>query len=288
MDDNAQWMAAGLFSPSKARQQEAQAKDWLYVDEWLRQQYAPRRAPTFERNDDTLQALMSLVAVNERADEQRELIDGLEQAALDEARERQADGHHGEIYEAIERSMSSDAAAAVGSLANTAVLLDTATTQPMVIAAGLMNVTNRHFALSQQLARTEALRKTIALERGNIQQLLKEVTGPSFVVPPDLQDKIAEWTRGTKHLKSKLNEYNDRLVASQLVVPQPDINAFGTKRADTERLRSEVAGLNKKLLVFEGLPSTPADAQAAVKDAKAQLTTLVAERDDLFQGLVPT
>ncbi|GAB7337360.1 hypothetical protein MBLNU457_g2708t1 [Dothideomycetes sp. NU457] len=285
MDDNAHWMAAGLFSPSKARQQEAQAKDWLYVDEWLRQQYAPRRAPTFERNDDTLQALMSLVAANERADEQRGLVDGLEQAALDEAKESPTDAHY-EIYEAIETNMTSDAAAAACSLAKTAVLLNSVTTQPMVMAADLVNVTNRHFALSQQLVCTEALRKTIASERMNIQQLLKEVTGPAFVAPPDLQDKIAEWTRGTKHLKSKLNEYHDRLSASQVVVPQPDIKAVGLKRADTERLHSEVAELNEKLLVFQGLSSTPADAQAEVEHAKAQLKSLMAERDDLFQRLV--
>ena len=286
MDDDAQWMAAGLFSPSKARQQEAQAKDWLYVDEWLRQQYAPRRAPTFERNDDTLQALMSLVAANERADEQRDLVDGLEQAALDEAKERQVDDQRDNIYQAIMVTMDPTVADSVRSLAKAAVELNTGSMQPMAIATSLIDVTNKQFALSQQLARTEALRKMVGSERANIQELLNEVTGPSFVAPPDLQEKIAEWTRGSKHLKSKLNEYSDRLAASQVTVPHPDIKTVEDKRADNQALRLRIDQLNKTLSVFRGLPLDPTDARTEVDDAKTRLLALVAQRDRMFAELV--
>jgi len=286
MEDNAQWMAAGLFSPSKARQQEAQAKDWLYVDEWLRQQYAPRRAPTFERNDDTLQALMNLVAANERADEQRSLVDSLEQAALDEAKERQTDDQRDSIYDAMLANMAPEASAAVDSLANAAVQLNVGSVQPMEIASRLVNVTNKQFALSQQLARTEALRKMIGSERANVQQLLTQVTGPSFVASLDLQDKIAEWNRGTKHLKSKLNEYSDRLAASQVTVPHPDIKTVENKQAENQSLRLQIERLNKNLAVFCDLPLNTADARTEVDNARAHLSTLVAQRDRLFEILV--
>lgn len=83
MEHDTYWANTALFSPSKARQQQAQAKDWHYVDSWLTRMYAPKSAPVFERNEDTLQALLTLVAVNERADEEQELVHRLEGAAIE-------------------------------------------------------------------------------------------------------------------------------------------------------------------------------------------------------------
>lgn len=75
-------VASALFSPSKARQQQAQAKDWDYVTTWLRKKYFPKPIPNFERNEETLQALLNLAAFNERADEEQELTERVEREAL--------------------------------------------------------------------------------------------------------------------------------------------------------------------------------------------------------------
>ncbi|KAI0912432.1 hypothetical protein F4823DRAFT_581463 [Ustulina deusta] len=99
---------AAIFSPSIARAAASTAKDWAYVDAWLRRQYAhlgPDDAstrtrtrtvskpttttsspPAFERNPDTLEALLALIAANEEADEERGRLARLESAALDEVR----------------------------------------------------------------------------------------------------------------------------------------------------------------------------------------------------------
>ena len=84
MEHEQDWAATGLFSPSKARQQQAAAKDWSYVDGWLARKYHPKPVPRFERNDDTLQALLALAAFNEKADEEEELVERVEKAALEE------------------------------------------------------------------------------------------------------------------------------------------------------------------------------------------------------------
>lgn len=81
-------LSDALFSPSKARQQQAQAKDWVFVESWLSRKYYPKPVPTFERNEETLQALMTLVAFNERADEERELLEKVERQALKELEEK--------------------------------------------------------------------------------------------------------------------------------------------------------------------------------------------------------
>lgn len=76
--------AADLFSPSKARQQRAQAQDWAQIDSWLSYKYSGRTVPTFERNDDTLKVLRELAMANERADEERNIQQRLETGALKE------------------------------------------------------------------------------------------------------------------------------------------------------------------------------------------------------------
>ncbi|KAL1618937.1 hypothetical protein SLS56_010354 [Neofusicoccum ribis] len=68
-----------LFSPSKAAQQRAQAHDWQHVEAWLSSLYPNCTLPTFERNDETLKALLALAAANERADEETALVEALEE-----------------------------------------------------------------------------------------------------------------------------------------------------------------------------------------------------------------
>lgn len=82
-------LSSALFSPSKARQQQALAQDWIFVDSWLSKKYHPKPVPPFERNEDTLQALMTLVAFNERADEERVLVERVERMALRELEEEE-------------------------------------------------------------------------------------------------------------------------------------------------------------------------------------------------------
>lgn len=88
-------VASALFSPSKARQQQAQAKDWDYVTTWLRKKYFPKPIPNFERNEETLQALLDLAAFNERADEEQELIERVEREALKELQRKVSNNSKG-------------------------------------------------------------------------------------------------------------------------------------------------------------------------------------------------
>jgi HAUS augmin-like complex subunit 1 len=73
-----------LFSPSKARQQRAQAADWAQIDSWLSYKYAGRTVPTFERNEETLKVLRELSLANERADEERIVAERVEREACKE------------------------------------------------------------------------------------------------------------------------------------------------------------------------------------------------------------
>lgn len=78
------WSSEVVFSPSKARRQLAEAKDWQYIDTWLSAKYENQQMPPFERNSDTLKALLALAARNEAADEEAHLLTELELQALEE------------------------------------------------------------------------------------------------------------------------------------------------------------------------------------------------------------
>lgn len=71
-----------IFSPSVARAAASAAKDWSYVDSWLHAKYAPLhlKVPSFERNPETLKALLALATANEAADDPRQQIADLESA----------------------------------------------------------------------------------------------------------------------------------------------------------------------------------------------------------------
>lgn len=75
-----------IFSPSVARAAASTAKDWAYVDAWLKQKHhsitGRPAVPSFERNADTLRMLLALVAANETADEDKEQLFRAEDAAL--------------------------------------------------------------------------------------------------------------------------------------------------------------------------------------------------------------
>jgi HAUS augmin-like complex subunit 1 len=84
MDGTPDLLPSAFFSPSKAKQQKAQAQDWQHVDTWLSSKYQGRSVPQYERNEDTLKALLALVSANEKADEEREMLWNVQKEALSE------------------------------------------------------------------------------------------------------------------------------------------------------------------------------------------------------------
>ena len=98
MDED--WTASH-FSPSKARQQRAQALDWEHVNTWLEKRFAPKPVPTFERNEDTLRALLELAAFNENVNEERTLIDNVHEEALKELQDQVPTHDHNELFRQI-------------------------------------------------------------------------------------------------------------------------------------------------------------------------------------------
>ena len=147
MDFESIWSPAKVFSPTAAKQQHnQQQRDWAYVDQFLATRFAGSAGggvPAFERNAETLAALLALAAANEAADEERALEQRVKEKALDELRRRDAaiararSGKGEPLLAAVEDHLTQQGRRCLNSTALLSVALGSNSVDPLRYAAGL-------------------------------------------------------------------------------------------------------------------------------------------------------
>lgn len=279
MDD---WTASALFSPSKARAQQAQAKDWNAVEAWLSKKYGARM-PAFERNEETLQALLSLANLNENADEQRSQVEKIQRTALSTLSKKQ-EGLAGEVLHTVLVESANDSS--LDDLAEIAVALDCSTTDAPSLGRELVDLTSTEFEMAQQVQRTEAQLAALKHEQSRITQLLRQLKSEDFQAPVDTVENTAEWARMAKQLKAKVAEYEERLSASRPISQSTGFESVQRKLEEADQQRALLSGLEAELKAFQDLPADPRSAKATLEGARDRLRKLTERRDRLFEGLV--
>ncbi|KAF3061272.1 hypothetical protein GL218_03189 [Daldinia childiae] len=211
-----------IFSPSVARAAASTAKDWSYIDTWLRSIFAnsssssnrASRPPPFERNPETLKALLALATANEAADEHREQLARVEEAALEEVRsieqereerreridarkqqqkQQQQQQQQGEteaeeaeealdgdilatdLLSALESSLSKDGATALEAMASMAVELGVAYPTPEILGSKFAELQGRAFELEDGIERVDLLRRYLDRESARAETFLAEL-----------------------------------------------------------------------------------------------------------------
>ncbi|KAI4634333.1 hypothetical protein J4E83_001651 [Alternaria metachromatica] len=288
-----------LFSPSKARQQRAQAQDWAHIDSWLSYKYAGRTVPTFERNEETLKVLRELSMANERADEERTVMERLEREALKELDEVPRNEVDERILSRLQGSLTPEGEQALDALASTAVALNLPTANPESIAHALIQHTTASQNLTNQLQHIHTLQSYLDKQQALLRTQLHELqTNPAFATPSNLQRQTTEQTRQVKHLRTKIREHEDKLSSlqsSQSRNMTPGSKNVGSAEAITDmleqqkaldELRERVEGLEKQVAEFGGLPADKEAARKEVGKLEVRLDELRRRRDELFEGLV--
>ncbi|KAI4627614.1 uncharacterized protein J4E87_004178 [Alternaria ethzedia] len=288
-----------LFSPSKARQQRAQAQDWAHIDSWLSYKYAGRTVPTFERNEETLKVLRELSMANERADEERTVMERLEREALKELDEVPRNEVDERILSRLQASLTPEGEQALDALASTAVALNLPTANPESIAHALIQHTTASQNLTNQLQHIHTLQSYLDKQQALLRTQLHELqTNPAFATPSNLQRQTTEQTRQVKHLRTKIREHEDKLSSlqsSQSRNMTPGSKNVGSAEAITDmleqqkaldELRERVEGLEKQVAEFGGLPADKEAARKEVGKLEVRLDELRRRRDELFEGLV--
>ncbi|KAH3961153.1 hypothetical protein HBI70_213790 [Parastagonospora nodorum] len=288
-----------LFSPSKARQQRAQAQDWAHIDSWLSYKYSGRSVPTFERNEETLKVLRELSMANERADEDRAVIERVEREALKELDEVARNSTDTQLLSTLKASLTPEGEQALAALAGTAVAINTPTARPENIAHALIQHTITSQNLTNQLSHIETLQTYLNKQHAVLRAQLNELgTNPALTAPSSLQRQTTEQARQTKHLRSKIREYEDKLSSLQSNQSRsmtPGSKYIGSAEAIGEmleqqkaldELRERVEGLESEVGGFAGLPADKEMARKEVGKLEVRLDEVRRRRDELFEGLV--
>ena len=254
------------------------------MDAWLSKRYASKRLPPFERNEETLQALLTIATLNDSADEQRSLIDRIEKASLQAQSRRKASGGDDGLQLLLQELEGN---AALETLAIMVVGLDCPDADVETIGKAIVDLTSQKFDVEQQALRAEAEVRSLKSQQDKVRNQLEDLKRDDFEPRANLAELTSEWMRNTKQLKAKVGEYDDRLSALS-ASQQPSVRLEDVTQLSEElsSQQARLAELNTELMAYQSLPSDPKAARAKLESAREELRGLVQERDRLFERLV--
>jgi HAUS augmin-like complex subunit 1 len=278
---------SAIFSPSVARQQLAAAKDWNYIDSWLSTKFAGR-TPPFERNNDTLKALLALAALNESADEERDLLARVEAKALQDLRSKQIADPNAQLLQSIEESLTREGEASLEALASLSVVLNQPTPDPEKLGRKIIDLQVTVYDLEQASDRVLILENHLNTELAKINTLVEELQSDAYQPPTDLTKQMTDYQRMTKVLAAKLPELREKVSSLSASVGTPRVTIQDVK-AEEEKFRDmmgTVKDLEVKVKSYHGLPQDTDLARLELESLRIELRDLSRQRDTMFEGLV--
>ncbi|KFY16153.1 hypothetical protein V492_01533 [Pseudogymnoascus sp. VKM F-4246] len=283
-------LTSTIFSPTLARQALATRKDWNYVDSWLSRHFAPGSPPAFERNADTLRALLALAAVNESVDEENELLSKADARCLSELRQNVEPDNRSDLLDSLESNLTADGKKALDGLSETAAALNLPFGDTEQMATRIMNLHSTSFSLEQIGARIDVLLNHMQRELELGTSFLQDLESEKYQSPPNLGKQTMEYQRKTKMLAAKLPELRERisaLAASESTgAGKPTVQDVGVEEEEFRSIQALVKDLEGQLKSYHGLPHDTDLARLELETLRAELTALKKERDGMFEGLV--
>ncbi|KAI8720309.1 hypothetical protein NCS52_00475900 [Fusarium sp. LHS14.1] len=285
---------SAIFSPSVARIAASTARDWSYVDAWLSSKFHPRPVPPFERNNDSLKALLALASTNEAADEERNLLAKSEAAALQELKESESKTNNGTrplregLLDAVQHNLPPDGHTALDAMAHMALQLGVAFPEPETLGRRMCELQSTIYDTEQMKARVEILHQHIDAEAARINDLLRELQNDDYQPPIQLAKQNLEIQRKVKALSTKLPELQDRVaaLAANTDSSHPTIADLARDEQEYLAVLARKKELDLQLASFQGLPSNPDMARSELEDLRGQLRSITSQRDAVFEGLV--
>lgn len=277
-----------IFSPTLARQALATTKDWNYIDAWLSRHFAPGSPPAFERNADTLRALLALATVNESVDEENDLLFKADARCLSELRQNVELDARGDLLGSLESNLTTDGKKVLDALAETAAALNLPFGDTEQMATRIMNLHSTTFSLKQISARIDVLIDHLQRELELGASFLQELDSDKYQSPPNLGKQTMEFQRKTKLLTAKLPELRERIstLAACEGTTRPTVQDIGAEEKEFRSIEVLVKDLEGQLKSYHGLPHDTDLARLELETLRAELTALKKERDGMFEGLV--
>lgn len=291
---------SAIFSPSVARIAASTARDWSYIDSWLAAKFHPRPAPSFERNSDTLKALLTLASLNEAADEERNLFAKSEAAALQEltsasnkpeaAAARQIRPIREGLLDAVQYNLPAEGHTALDALASMSLQLGVAYPDPEALGRRMVNLQTNLQETEQMAARVDVLRCHIARETAHVEDMLRQVKSDDYKPPAHLAKQNLDLQRKIKAMSAKLPELQDRVAAAGSSsggdFSHPTTADIVRDEQEYLAILAEKKELDFSMASFHGLPSNPDMARSELEALRGQLRNVTSQRDAVFEGLV--
>ena len=315
--------STAIFSPSVARQAASTAKDWNYVDSWLSTKYHGRTPPPFERNPDTLKALLALAALNETADEERELLARVEAAALHECHTTGGSSNHpaagapapgaddddddddaaaptlervrAGVLTAVDAALPREGRAALDALAATAAALGVAYPTAAALGRAVVELQAAAGELEQAGARVAVLGRHVAAEAARARARRADAAGPDYRPPADLARQNLEMQRRLKAGAAGMPEAKDRAGPGMETAWMPEVTIEEVREREDEYLSRMLPPphLPSPLLRLHCLPSPSAMQDLFADTLVSAPYPVVSQKNELeaqvnaFQGLPP-
>jgi HAUS augmin-like complex subunit 1 len=278
---------SAIFSPSVARQQLAAAKDWNYIDSWLSTKFSGK-TPPFERNNDTLKALLALAALNESADEERELLARVEAKALRDLQSNADEDPNVEILNGLETALTREGQTSIEALSTLSVLLNQPLADTENMGRNIIDLQVTSYNLDQASDRISILENRLNTELDRINTLIKDLESDAYQCPPDLVKQTTDYQRKTKALATQLPELRDRVASLSAVTGTPTATVEDVK-AEEHKYKDMIAKVNAleaQVRTYHGLPQDTDLARLEVESVRVELRNLTRQRDSMFEGLV--
>jgi len=278
---------SAIFSPSVARQQLAAAKDWNYIDSWLCTKFG-KTPPPFERNNDTLKALLALAALNESADEERELLTRAEAKALQEVRADEEANPNYSLLTFLEESLTREGQASLEALSESSVVLNQPVVDVEKIASKALSLQVTSLDLEQANNRVAILERSLSKELECITSLIKELESDDYQPSSDMIKQTVDYQRKSKVLASKLPELQDRVnsLTGGVDASKITVQDIKTEEDKFRNMMTTVKELESQLKTYHGLPQDTDLARLELERLRVELRDLIRQRDTMFEGLV--
>jgi HAUS augmin-like complex subunit 1 len=288
---------AAIFSPSVARIAASTARDWSYVDAWLASKFPGRPVPNFERNPETLKALLALATHSEAADEERHLLARAASSALQEltssdpvpqANDDRPLPLRDGLLSTLEHTLPQEGDSALEAMALMAVQAGIALPEPRQLARSIIGLQANIYETDQMHARTNILKHHIEEQAQKLEHSVRNLQTESWKAPPDMAKQNLEMQRKVKAMSTQLPDLRDRVaaLAASLDSSQPTVHGLVKDEAEYLAILERKEDLDQQLGVFEGLSSDPEMARSELEALRRRLRGFTSHRDAVFEGLV--
>ncbi|KAJ4164116.1 hypothetical protein LMH87_005802 [Akanthomyces muscarius] len=289
---------ASMFSPSVARIAATEAKDWSFVDCWVAAQFPDRQPPPFERNADTMRALLALIAFSDTASEEAHLIARVDRDALREL-PRNADSAGNttlvtpsamreSLLHIIEQELPKEGRIALDSMSSMALSTKISLPEPEHLGAAIIGTQSAIFEVEQMASRAESLGRNIHSEIVHANNVLKTMQDEVCSVPEGLAKRNLELQRTVKAMTAQVPEFGRRIASLKSATASSDFTVHDILREEDDfiALVENKKELENRISVFRGLPSNPDLARDELNAYRRELQGIMSQRDAAFRGLV--